>query len=459
MKIAVIGAGIGGLVAGYRLAISGHDVTVFDGANRAGGVVGTTREAGFLCEHAASSFLGNKADGAAALCDELQVAMESASPLAKRRYIYIDGAKRCLPRSPVELLRSDLLTWRGKLDMLREPWLPPEVIRDEESVHAFVARRLGPEAARAIIAPAMTGIYAADAHDIGLLAAFPSLSELTLAGGITRGALRMVRNRLRDRALSAFRREHRERPPALKHKGLLAPVGGLGALVSALEAQLGDRLRLGKTVRSVAAAANGSVLRFADGSTHRCDVVVMALPAATSAPLVEHAHPELAARLSDWRRAPAAVVYLGYTDDAVPAARDGFGMLIARGESLRALGIVFESTVWSERAPSGQVLLRCIFAGARDPLAFEFDDDHLIAQAIKDVAIGLGASAAPIFKRVRRSRDGIAQYPVGHRVRVETAESLARRHRIVLAGADYHGVSLNDLCADGARIVREIDAR
>ena len=344
--------------------------------------------------------------------------------------------------------------------MLRELWLPPEIIRDEESVHAFVARRLGPEVARAIVAPALTGIYAADAHDIGLLAAFPSLSELTAAGGVTRGALRMVRNRLRDRVMAPFRGQHRERPdPKPKHQGLLAPVGGLGGLVSALVAQLGDRLQLGKAVVSVTGTASGSALQFADGSNHACDFVVMALPAAASAPLVERSHPELAARLIDWRRAPAAVVYLGYADDAVPAARDGFGVLIARGEALRALGIVFESTVWSDRAPSGQVLLRCIFAGARDPAAFDLDDAQLIAQAIKDVGTSLGTHATPTFTRVRRNRAGIAQYPVGHRVRVDTAESLARRRRIVLAGADYHGVSLNDLCADGARIVREIDAR
>jgi len=57
-----------------------------------------------------------------------------------------------------------------------------------------------------------------------------------------------------------------------------------------------------------------------------------------------------------------------------------------------------------------------------------------------------------------RWRRGIAQYAVGHRERVRAAVTAARTHKIALAGADYQGAGVNDLCADADRIVDEVRA-
>ena len=141
MRIAVIGGGIGGLVAARALVRAGIDAHVLEAGSRAGGVVATTSVDGYLREHAASSFLGGPADGAYALCQELGVAVEKASPRARARWIYLDGKLRALPSSPVSFFTSDLLTWRGKLDVLREPFRRAGDGRDE-SMHAFATRRL-----------------------------------------------------------------------------------------------------------------------------------------------------------------------------------------------------------------------------------------------------------------------------------------------------------------------------
>jgi len=122
------------------------------------------------------------------------------------------------------------------------------------------------------------------------------------------------------------------------------------------------------------------------------------------------------------------------------------------------LGVVFESTVWSGRAPEGHVLLRCIFGGGRDPDAASLPDDALIAQARRDLATALAVTAEPTHASVVRWRRGVAQYGLGHRDRVRDATALARGQRIALAGADYRGPGLNDLCADGATVVAEVSA-
>jgi protoporphyrinogen/coproporphyrinogen III oxidase len=454
MRVAVIGGGIGGLCAARALVAAGIDAHVLEAGPRAGGVVGTSEIDGFVREHAASSFLGGPPRGALALCNELGIAVEKASPRAKRRFIYIDGKLRALPGNPFALVGSDLLTWRGKLALLREPLRPPREGADDESMHAFAARRLGPEAARAIVAPFVTGIYAADAHDISVTAGFPRLAALEAHGGLVRGMLRQTALGMLGRAMGRASGRGNGGRNARTPRGMWAPVGGLGVLVHALAEQLGARVHVGARVSTIAPANGGVAI---DGE--RWDGAVLAIPAEEARGLVGSTEfGSLATRLAAFHRAPVAVVYLGYPEAAVPRASDGFGALVALGEDVRVLGIVFESVVWSGRAPAGSVLLRCIFGGGRDPSAADLGDGELIEHATRDVATVVGASGAPIHASVVRWQRGIAQYAVGHRERVRAAVTAARTHKIVLAGADYQGAGVNDLCADADRIVDEVRA-
>ena len=441
MKVAVIGGGLGGLVAAHALVGAGFDAHVLE-ANHPGGVVGTTTVDGFVREHAASSFLGGPARGALALCKELGVAVEKASPKAKKRYVYIDGKLRQLPRGPVDLVRSDLLTWRGKLALLREP-LAARRGTEDESVHDFAARRLGPEAARAIIAPFVTGIYAADSHDISLEAGFPKLAALDAAGGILRGAAKQAAKAMLGVATG--------KKSAKTPGGMWAPVGGLGSFVNALVAKLGPRLKNNVRVTSLVPDEHAVLV---DGE--RWDAVVLATPAHEGADLVSETMPELASRLRVFERAPVALVYLGMPEASVPRAKDGFGFLVAQGEDLRTLGVVFESTVWSNRAPAGQALLRCILGGGRDPEVTKLSDAELIDLAYRDICHAFGTDAKPTHTSVIRWQRGIAQYPVGHRDHVRAAVTAGRVHRIALAGADYRGPGVNDLCADRDVLVAEL---
>lgn len=442
MRICVIGGGLGGLAAARALVAAGHDAHVYEAAARVGGVLHTSTGDGYLREHAASSFLGNVTRGARSLCEQLGVPLESASPRAKRRWIFLDGKLRALPRNPLEVVRTDLLTWRGKLDLLREPLRPPRAPGDE-SVYAFAARRFGAEAARAVVAPFVTGVFAADAHEVSLEAGFPRLADLDAGGGIVRGLALQA-------AKTAFKRfaggGKKQRPPS----GLFAPKGGLGAMIAALTAELGARVHTGKRVAQLAAEPRGVRI---DGEAW--DAAVLAVPAEDAVSLVAPL-PELASRLRLFHRAPAQIVYLGYPEAAVPGAVDGFGFLVAKGEDLRVLGVVFESVVWPGRAPAGHVLLRCILGGGRDPDTAALDDAALVEHARRDLGVVLGATGTPAHASVVRWTRGVAQYPVGHRDHVRSAVTAARTHRIALAGADYRGTGVNDLVADADVIVEEV---
>ncbi len=448
MRVAVIGGGIGGLTAAHALVAAGFDVEVFDAGERAGGVIGTSRVDGFLREHAASSFLAGPARGALALCNELGVPVEHASDKAKRRWVFIDGSLRPVPRNPIELARTELLTWRGKLALLKEPFAPNRAQGEDESIHAWAARRLGPEAARAFIAPLVTGVFAADSHEVSLEAGFPKFAALDAHGGIVKGLAKQAARGLFGKLVGG--KGIAKAKATTAGRGLYAPVGGLAALVDGLAQSLGPRLHLNRRIGALAPTDGGVLV---DGE--KWDLVVLATSAADGAALTT-AMPDLSTKLRGFERSPVALVYIGVRADEVPASSNGFGALVASGEDPRVLGIVFESTVWPERAPAGYALLRCIYGGGRDPEVTKLPDGELIELAIRDLARVLDADTDPVHASVVRWDHGLAQYPVGHRDQVRAVVAAGRTQRIALAGADYRGAGVNDLCADRDVLVSEL---
>jgi len=448
-EIIVIGGGIAGLAAARALRRAGHQVSVLESGDRPGGVIRSSRRDGFLREHAANGFLGAE-DGAVALAAELGVAVEEASSSAKKRWIWVDGALRTVPGGPVALFNNDLLTWRGRLAAFGEPFRPTGVGGDE-TVAEFARRRLGDEVARKLVEPMVTGIFAGDAEKLSLPAAFPRLAELDVRGGLVRGTLAGMAERLGER------RRGKKRPPGARR--IHAPTAGVEALVRALADELGAALRTGTAVAALSVDGGRPQVRLADGSALTADQVVLAIPAWAAAPLVADAAAELAEVLRSMPYAPVAVVHLGYERGDVPHPLDGFGFLVAAGEQLRVLGCVFDSILWPGRAPEGKVLLRCVLGGARDPDAIGLSDEDLVTAARRDLKRVIGVDHKPVHVHVVRHAHGIAQYNLGHLERVARAEELARPLGLVLAGSAYHGVAVNSLVADAARVVTEVAAR
>src|SRR5262249_24993458 len=159
-----------------------------------------------------------------------------------------------------------------------------------------------------------------------LEAGFPRIAALDAAGGLVRGMLKQ-----QMRAMAGRMRGHKG--IGSTPRGMYAPSGGLGALIDALAADLGNRVRSGVHVARVEPGADGVVI---DGE--RWDGCVLAVPAEDAANVVGDA--ELLARLQAFHRAAMALVYLGFDAASVPGATDGFGFLAAHGEDLRVLGVV-----------------------------------------------------------------------------------------------------------------------
>jgi protoporphyrinogen/coproporphyrinogen III oxidase len=443
MRIAVIGGGISGLTAAHRLAAGGHDVVLLDDAAEPGGLVASTREDGFLCEHGPQAVLDGPDDVRALIAGAgLEARIVRALPASRRRSIYVGGALRPFPASPPALIKTSLLSARGKLRLLREPFVRRGGGEDE-SVLDFVARRFGPEAAARAAGPALIGIYAGDAAALSVAAAFPRLVALERAHGS------VLRGMFRTRGTSRL-----GRPVSFPD--------GLAELPRALAGALG-RGRRAARARAIEPGAGGWRVAL-DGETLDAERVVLATPAAATAALLAPHAPAAAEALRAIPHAPVAVVCLGFRPSATGTPDlgmdlDGYGFVVARGEGIKLLGCQYESSVFPGRAPEGGVLLRALLGGAFDPALVDADDGALTAQATGDLRRVAGLRRDPDVVRIFRARPGIPQVDRAHLQRVHAVDdALARLPGLFVIGHALRGVGLGACIQAASSTARDIGA-
>lgn len=449
MRIVIVGGGISGLSLAHALVrdrpAGGVDVLVLERSFRAGGVIRSERVDGYVCEWGPNGFL----DGATetlALVDEvgLRDRLVPSSDRARRRFIYRGGRLRQLPTGPGAFLTGDLLSPGGRLRMLMEPFVRGGS-REDESVHSFVSRRFGGEAASVMADAMTTGIFGGGSRELSIRACLPQVWQLEADhGGIVRGLIgrRRARARLPDGG----------KPPAGGGSAfgrLTSFRDGIEELPAALARSLGGRLRLGTGVERIERTGAGWTVRTEDGAAHPADRLVLATGADVAARLVDRLDTALASHLREIVSAPIAVACLGYDASARGAAFDGFGFLVPQGEGPRILGAVWDSSVYPGRAPEGRSLVRVLIGGGRDPEALALDDDGIVAIARADLLTACGLEAAPSFVRVIRQVPGLPQYRVGHTARLaRIAEGLGALPGLRLTGNSYRGLAVNACIAE-----------
>ncbi|KAB2968016.1 MAG: protoporphyrinogen oxidase, partial [Thermoanaerobaculia bacterium] len=174
------------------------------------------------------------------------------------------------------------------------------------------------------------------------------------------------------------------------------------------------------------------------------DAVVVAIPAAPARSLVAPLDEGFEHALAAIPAAGLAVVALAYDAKDIGRAADGFGFLAPRGEALRVLGCLWDSSIFPGRAPAGKVLLRAMIGGALDPAAVLLSDEELLAEVRADLGKAMGLAAAPERVWIFRHPGGIGQYTVGHQARLDQLAAAETRHPgLHLAGQSYYGISMN----------------
>jgi protoporphyrinogen/coproporphyrinogen III oxidase len=228
--------------------------------------------------------------------------------------------------------------------------------------------------------------------------------------------------------------------------------GGLQELADAVAARVRRSASVGHPVRAVRPVASGWEIESAGGEGLAAKALILAVPAEAAARLLAAVDAGLAGALGAFRSVSTAVVYLGYRRADVAHPLDGYGVVIPRGEGLRASALGFVSTKFPGRAPEGHVLLRAFLGGARDPDILDHDDGALVDRAAGECAPVLGLRGAPVLARVFRWPHATPQMEVGHAARMAGIDAqVDARSGLYLTGAGMRGTGIPDIVADGQR--------
>jgi len=424
-QVAVIGAGISGLACAYRLQQLGLDVTVFESNDCAGGLIDSVQKEDLLFEAGPQSFQGTPT--LLALIRELglEPQLQKADPRAPR-YVLLHGRLRKIPMSPQALLASTLLNPVSRWKIATEPFKKSQPPTEEESVAAFVRRKFGNEILEYLVAPFVSGVYAGDPEKLSLKAAFPTLDEWERQyGSVLRGAMKS--------------RPHKEQragaPP------LCSFTHGVATLPRAMAAKLGDAMqyetravsvdfaRAGEQRHTAAAVGLACEIRFVRNGQEQSAIagaVVIATPAYAAARLLETSSPHLAQTLSGIAYAPVAVVACTYYRQQVGDPLEGFGFLVPRGEKVRTLGTVWNSSLFPGRAHEGSVTITSFIGGATDPEIMNLHEENIAAIVAEENARILGITGPPVEVAVWKYPRALPQYNLGHGHIVETIRDAER---------------------------------
>ncbi len=419
----MIGAGISGLACAYRLQQLGLDVTVFESNSAAGGLIDSVQKEGLLFEAGPQSFQGTPALLELVRELGLESQLQKADPRAPR-YVLLHGHLRKIPMSPQALLASTLLNPISRWKIASEPFKKSRPPGKEESVAAFVRRKFGNEILEYLVAPFVSGVYAGDPEKLSLKAAFPTLDEWERQyGSVLRGAMK-------------------SRPPKEQRIGTppLCSFGhGVATLPRAMAAKLGDALQYETRAVSVDSASGGQHSHVGTGSAcevrlvHNdqeqsaiADAVVIATPAYAAAHLLETSAPHLAQTLSGIAYAPVAVVACTYYRQQVGDPLEGFGFLVPRGEKVRTLGTVWNSSLFPGRAHEGSVTITSFIGGATDPEIMNLHEENIAAIVTEENARILGITGPPVDVAVWKYPRALPQYNLGHGHIVEAIRDAER---------------------------------
>ena len=198
-------------------------------------------------------------------------------------------------------------------------------------------------------------------------------------------------------------------------------------------------------------------LTLGTGAQHSAEAVVLTGPPAHAAGLTASFDTTLSTTLREIPSAPMTVVCLGFSRAELDHPLDGFGFLVPRGEGIRSLGALWDSSVYAGRADRDHALIRVMLGRAHDPAAPSLSDDELAGIARADLRTTMGLTTVPMFTRVIRHTIGIPQYTEGHLERLVRIERrLEEWPGLFVAGNGYRGVAINACVADAVPLARKI---
>ena len=430
-KVLIIGGGISGLSAAYYLSKAGIRPTLIERAPQPGGVIQTSVQQGCILEAGPDGFMAAK-PWAMELIREVGLADQIIGSNDHSRVTYIikkgkliplpDGLMMMVPTKIMPLVATKLFSWPAKIrmgfDLLRRPKGP----QPDRSVYDFLMDHYGRECIDYLAEPLLAGVYGGDPKQMSVNSVLTRFAEIEAKyGSLTRGVLAAPKP-----------------PKSSGPKSFLWTLkNGLGQLIETLTPSADIMHGTAETV-----VRNGEGFRVrVDGDWMEAEHVVVATPAGDGSKLLRSMDAELADLLAAVPYTSSITMSLGYRKDTFDHPLNGHGFLVPGRERKYLMGCTWVGNKFNYRVPDDMVLLRCFIGGN----GLALSDNQLVETARAELRSIMGIKAEPVFHKIARWPNSMAQYTVGHQKRVERVEAIVKTiPGLELAGNGYRGIGIPD---------------
>ncbi len=445
-KIAVVGGGIAGLVAAFRLKQQGFAVTLLEAAETLGGKIQTRRLAQGCLDVGPNTVLESN-DAIMRLISDLGLRKKIlwADDSSASRFILKDGNLVELPAHPKQFFSSPILSLSAKLRALLDLFIPPAA--PDETIAAFIERRFGREPLEYLVNPFLAGTYAARPEDLSISATLKQLKTFEREhGSVLKGAFKQMRA-AKQNAKTSFSRK------------MFSFNGGFYDVIEALGQVLHNEVLLSAEVVSVIRHPRSWEVGYVQAGKEkslRASVVIFAAPAPEISRLVKPLAPDVSKSLAEISYSPVAQLFFVYDKLRVPSPK-GFGFLVPEAENRDILGAVFNSSIFPTRYED--TVFTVFVGGSRQPDLLKLSNDDLRSLALIELNATLSLHDAPTAFAIERWTQAIPQYGMGHQNILDAVAALeSETQELFFCGNWRGGISVPDTIAQADETAQKIIA-
>ncbi len=456
-RVAIIGAGIGGLTTAYTLKRAGVACDLFEASETAGGAIHSHVEDNWVCELGPNTLL-DRQGVISDLIEELGLQSERVYPssTSKNRFIVRDGQPHALPMSPAALWKTKLFSTQAKLRLFAEPFVEARIEPElDESLYNFATRRLGQEIVDYALDPFIAGTYAGRLNQLSSHYALARLKELEEeSGSLFKGAL--------------FGPKKTDDSKPKRKASLINFKRGAQTLTDAMAREIGEHLHTSTPITKLTQEKESGRWKLTSkGDTAlsgEYDVVLMSLPAHVIAqmdirPADTHAATDLSA-FASITHPPISLISIGFRRDQFKHPLNGFGVLIPSKEEFTHLGSLFASSIFVERAPRDHVQIVSFIGGARHPESALWSEEEQVALLLDELHTLLGLEGKPVKVLRRHWGKSIPQYEVGYEHTLSAIEAVEETLPGIIFGGNWKGgIAVPDVVKNARHFAHLIQQR
>lgn len=431
VEILVLGGGISGLATAWNLYKAGIPFKLIEKKSTCGGVISSEVLKESVLDFGPNS-LRDRDGIIRKLAKELGLENEivQISDAFKTRFIVRDRELQALTPSLKTLFTTKVISGKGKLRALAEPFISKGTSKDD-SVGAFLERRIGKEAVEYIVDPVFSGIYAGDIYRVSKKELLSELAENEQKfGSLLMGILRSSKKKSDIKPLVLTFRK------------------GIQQLTDAISNKISDHI-LNEEVKGIRKAEQEFVVET-DTETYHAKKVISCLPAHTLSAILKDLDPVLTETLGSIDYAPMLSTQVIFRPENIDLSQSGFGFLIPRKENIRLLGAIWKTSIFPELSKDGHFHCTLMTGGAHDRNVLSDNIEDIEKQVIAEFSELMAISSEPVYLKSKLWRKAIPQFHVGYQSVRDIIKEAEKEHVGFYIGGNYRwGVSVPD-CVKGA---------